>query len=61
LSLVSFIIFSGLYDVVDALRLFCFSDFGSVTSVGATENFFPEVAVSEGGPGGFNSGGGFCE
>jgi len=30
-----------------------------VTSVGATENFFPEVAVSEGGPGGFNSGGGF--
>ncbi|KAH9461787.1 hypothetical protein H4Q26_009979 [Puccinia striiformis f. sp. tritici PST-130] len=30
-----------------------------VTSVGATENFFPEVAVSEDGPGGFNSGGGF--
>ncbi|WAQ81732.1 hypothetical protein PtA15_2A43 [Puccinia triticina] len=30
-----------------------------VTSVGATEKFFPEVAVSESGPGGFNSGGGF--
>jgi len=30
-----------------------------VTSVGATENFFPEVAVSEDGPGGFSSGGGF--
>lgn len=30
-----------------------------VTSVGATENFFPEVAVSMDGPGGFNSGGGF--
>ncbi|CAH7671921.1 peptidase S8/S53 domain-containing protein [Phakopsora pachyrhizi] len=30
-----------------------------VTSVGATENFSPEVAVSKGGPGGFCSGGGF--
>lgn len=30
-----------------------------VTSVGATQNFSPEVAVSEDGPGGFNSGGGF--
>ncbi|CAH7666887.1 peptidase S8/S53 domain-containing protein [Phakopsora pachyrhizi] len=30
-----------------------------VTSVGATENFSPEVAVSQKGPGGFYSGGGF--
>lgn len=30
-----------------------------VTAVGATENFSPEVAVSEEGPGGFFSGGGF--
>ncbi|EGG01224.1 tripeptidyl peptidase [Melampsora larici-populina 98AG31] len=30
-----------------------------VTSVGATENFEPEVAVSKEGPGGFSSGGGF--
>ncbi|MBW0509343.1 hypothetical protein O181_049058 [Austropuccinia psidii MF-1] len=30
-----------------------------VTSVGATQNFSPEVAVSEDGPGGYASGGGF--
>ncbi|KAG0144533.1 hypothetical protein CROQUDRAFT_659859 [Cronartium quercuum f. sp. fusiforme G11] len=30
-----------------------------VTAVGATQNFAPEVAVSESGPGGYTSGGGF--
>jgi hypothetical protein len=33
----------------------------SVTTVGGTENFYPEVAVSKSGLAGFTSGGGFCE
>jgi len=69
---VSVIFASGDYGV--GKTGFCFSNAGNktemflptfpatcpyVTSVGATENFSPEVAVSDKGPGGFFSGGGF--